>query len=289
MATAFARAQDYTQLPAEPGTLDPYLYPRIFQGEGFFARRRLKRKFQALKNAEGWLAKALEPDEKVFFVSYGVLSSMIEAFLMGWVANIINFKAFVFTSKRILFLQQKKRHRMGELKASLDYRDIASMRKNWMGVFKIRLNNGKTLKFINTPKQDAKFIASTVQALIEASAREKREEGVVNLCPHCAAPVAGFPPQCAACAGMFKNPVKAARLSLLFPGLGDFYLGHRGLAALEMIGAAFIWISLFIPETGEAPLGPVEYASAVAIGLLFMHLPDFLATRMIARKGIYPA
>lgn len=288
MSAALMEARDYSQLVTEGGADSRYLYQHIFQDSGMFSKRRLARKFRIMKGVDAFLGKILEPDEKVFHVTQGVLNSFVEQMFLGWVTNIINRKAFVFTSKRLLLIQIKGKENIGELKAVIRYASIKRLKRTWNGLLKIDLHNGKTYSFIGVPKGDRKFIASTIQGLIEKTASEASKEGQVNLCPECGARVEGLPASCAACGKPFKNPAKAAWLSLLFPGLGDFYLGHRGLATLEIAGTAFVWLSIFIPDAQE-PVTGAELAISAAISFILLHGIDALVTRHTARKGIYPA
>lgn len=287
MSAALMQAKNYTQLISQGEPEGRYLYHHIFQDQGLFAKRRLGRKFRIVQAVDAFLNQVLEPDEKVFHVTYGVLNSVLEQLFIGWVTNIINRKAFIFTSKRLLLVQLKGKEKLGELKAVISYAGIKRLKKTWYGLLKIDLNNGKAYSFIGVPKGDLKFIASTIQGLIEKTSSGDSKDGLINLCPACGARVEGFPPSCAACGKPFKNAAKAAWLSLLFPGLGDFYLGHHGLAALEMIGTAFVWLSIFIPDEKE-PLTGLELAITAVIFFAIVHGTDAVITWNTARKGIYP-
>lgn len=96
------------------------------------------------------------------------------------------------------------------------------------------------------------------------------------------------PAHCAACHGGFKLRRTAALRSLLFPGLGDWYLGHRGLAAMEIGFTTLLWIGLLLPDP-EHPQTFFGFAAGAMVVLLFIHVPDSLLTRYIAGKGLYPA
>ena len=93
--------------------------------------------------------------------------------------------------------------------------------------------------------------------------------------------------------GRFKSANRAGLLSLAFPGLGDLYLGHRGLAVVEMFGAASMWFVIFFgfwgsQNTGEPiPAGTLLMISLVAFA--FCHGLDALVTRHTGHKGLYPA
>ena len=52
----------------------------VRSGGGYFYDAR-----RIVKGVDAFLAKILEPDEKVFHVTQGVLNSMVEQMFLGWV------------------------------------------------------------------------------------------------------------------------------------------------------------------------------------------------------------
>jgi hypothetical protein len=140
------------------------------------------------------------------------------------------------------------------------------------------------------PKYDRKNI-SEISTLI----REKMGSdsittgGTEKLCPHCFSVVTGHPRVCACCKKAFKSSKKAGLLSLLFPGLGDLYLGHKGFAILEILGAAFVWISFFIPDPeSKEPVTIVSIISIAIVGFILKHGTNSFVTTKLANKGVYP-
>jgi hypothetical protein len=87
--------------------------------------------------------------------------------------------------------------------------------------------------------------------------------------------------KCPQCQADFKAPKKALIRSLLLPGLGDIYLGHRALGFLEMIGSLIVWavvISLILSG---------ERANQIT-GVIFLVLYngfDGILTLHMAKKG----
>ena len=87
--------------------------------------------------------------------------------------------------------------------------------------------------------------------------------------------------------------------SLAFPGLGDFYLGHKGFATLELLGGLFAWFvtvvdplvsgGLVDAETGEVLIVGTGYWITIAIFIGFMHSMDAIMTHHFAQKGHHPA
>ena len=81
---------------------------------------------------------------------------------------------------------------------------------------------------------------------------------------------------------------------MVFPGLGDIYLGHRMLGTMEIIGAAIAWgffgLAFLMPD-GEMG-GGLDFVSlgvVVTVVFCFVPLPDAWITRRMGLKGIYPA
>jgi hypothetical protein len=102
-----------------------------------------------------------------------------------------------------------------------------------------------------------------------------------NLCPACFKAVPPGAEACPACEAVFKGIGKAALRSLLLPGWGDMYLGHRVLGALELLGSLFVWV-LVLSMILE---GGTENVVVAGIILVFYNGFDALLTRHMARKG----
>lgn len=236
----------------------------------------------------------LNEGEKIYFISSGVEASFAESYFLGWSMYYINRTAFIFTTQRILLLQISRSGKPSQLKSQIRYSSIAKISRTIFGHCKIKFQNGKTSVFVYVPKRDKKFMQKVIEYLkdtnkVPAIDNIKWRE---NLCPYCYAVVEGFPQNCPHCQKAFKSANKAGWLSLIFPGLGDFYLGHRTFAILEILGASLVWFSFFIsvfsPKEGE----PMDAFALLLSGLVIfalMHGIDALVTRYVGRKGIYPS
>jgi hypothetical protein len=120
-------------------------------------------------------------------------------------------------------------------------------------------------------------------------------QALEHLCPRCFAAVPGHPAECPACHAGFKSARIAAQRSLLFPGLGDLYLGHRGTAVFEMLGAAIVWIRLVIAplaggtdENGNGVAARPSYWVTALVMVAIIHCIDAAMTHNFALKGHYP-
>ena len=267
----------------------PYRFDQIFRTDSWGAKRASKQKLKILQKFEGMLSRMLREGEQVYYVSYGVQNSAFEQWFLGWVAYYLNRKVFLFTTQRVLMVQFSGGYTPDDLKAELPYANIAKAKGSLLGGLQLKLADGKWMVFSGMPGSDRKTVVQIVTALREKLATASGPKaGVVNLCPHCYQTVSGFPSGCAACHGRFKSAWVAGLLSLLFPGFGDMYLGHRLFASLEILGAAMVWCAILSGAQGWATAGR-ELATTVLAMFGLMHGVDALMTGHVARKGIYPA
>ncbi len=289
-----ANAGRFQELLA-PGVSHPhYQYDKIFDDTGFFARAHSKKKFKLLKALDPVLSAMLYEGETVDFLTWGVQSSLIDHFMLGWVMYTLNRSAIVFTSHRVLLLRVDGRGRPRDLVSQIRYDAIAQVKRSLFGATLLVTRSGKKTAFEKVAKPDRKFMQQTLESL--QSSGKLESSGVMDrehLCPHCWIPVEGRPEACASCGGEFKS-IRGARIrSLIFPGLGDWYLGHRGFAVMEMAGAALAWFSVLGPQRDEFGR-PVAYAfwpdTVMTAAMLFaiMHLIDSWFTGRVAAAGIYP-
>ncbi|MFA5293389.1 MAG: hypothetical protein WC496_10190 [Phycisphaerae bacterium] len=269
----------------------PYFYDKLFSADGWKAKSLSKKKFKLLKKIHNQIEAMLYEDETVCFLTSGVESSFVESFFLGNLMYYINRRAFICTTQRIIIMQISSRNEPKSLRAQIEYSAIEEVRSTLAGNCKIKFKNGKTSVFSHIPKDDRKVVKGVIDFLrTSPDAVGANSAMVENLCPHCFVKVEGFPEKCQACDKNFKSPAKAIWLSFIFPGLGDFYLGqHKTIAAFEILFMLFVWISFFAPRAGEEPATLAGYIIGALIIIFTLHGFDALATRHIARKGIYPA
>jgi hypothetical protein len=76
----------------------------------------------------------------------------------------------------------------------------------------------------------------------------------------------------------------------MFPGLGDFYLGYRKYAMLEIIGATLLWalfLSTLVPALIAKGIEGALVAGPLFALLAVIHIGDALLTRAKARTGLH--
>ncbi|MFA5794249.1 MAG: hypothetical protein WC980_04195 [Candidatus Brocadiia bacterium] len=290
--TTIQSAKKFQQLLELKSHSMPYLFDKVFDNSGFFARRHSKKKLKLLKGIDEKLRLMLKSDEKVYFVTWGTDYSFLEAYFVGWMSHFISRMAVIFTTRRIILMSVNTSNQPRDLRSQLQYQRIEKVYRSFLGgSCVVRLRNKKEIIFSNLPNRDRKFIQKLIQDMsagLSSAPAPAEAQGKEHLCPYCYEPVKEYPPSCESCKGGFKSPRKAFNLSLLFPGLGDWYLGHRGLAVLQIVGALFVWLTLLgtLLEEGQAPK---EGLIVFGIIIVMMHLIDAFVTGHTAKKGIYPA
>ncbi|HSR41464.1 MAG TPA: zinc ribbon domain-containing protein [Longimicrobiales bacterium] len=267
----------------------PYRFETIFDDESRGARNRSKKKFKLLRAIDEELRRMLDQGEEVRFLTEGTIFTFWESYLLGWLLHFFNKRAVVLTDRRIILLQVRVwSSKPGVLASQIRYRGIAKVRGRLLGGAKLELRDGKSVRFTGMPRSDRKFLQDLVERLREAGITpESGEVGREELCPHCHAVVSLGDRECPACRGTFKSPRVAGLRSLLFPGLGDFYMGHKALATIEFLFALIVWVVLFMPGAGD-PWTRIELVFVALILIVFIHVPDAVATWYLARRGVFP-
>jgi hypothetical protein len=299
MDTLIQGASTFDELVRAEGPKSPYEFSSIFHSKGFFAKRLSKQKMKVVKQFDRDLREMLAKEERVFHVSWGIHYSVVEAYFLGMWHYMLNRRVLVFTDRRILILQADSRRKFMDLKAQVRYESITKIARWRMGVMAFALRDKTTLTLTGLPRRDRKVVREYIQSRIDVLKSQSpgaTGPGIENLCPHCYSTVRDFPPRCRSCGGVFKSPRKAFWLSFLFPGLGDWYLGHKFLGVMEGCGALAMWavvglgVSEGIADEASSEGIAVWIVLAAVAACLFMavHGVDALVTRHTARKGIYP-
>lgn len=256
-------------------------FPKL---DGWGMKRANRKRAELLARAAPVLKAALAPDERVQYVAAGVVSLWWEQVMAGWVSMLINRTTLVLTTQRLLLIHTNSRGRPESYVNQIRLDGIRSVKRGWLGgALKLTLGRGsRTLTGIR--RSDSTQLATML------TGRSTAAGGVMALCPACCAPVAGHR-ACPRCRTSVKSPRTAALRSLVLPGLGDFYLGHRFLASIEMLGSLASWVvvialllSAFDPSSGQSPT-----LAAVVGGVLLLVVNGFdaLLTYAQAKKGLH--
>lgn len=277
--------QDTASAEREQKTAGPFVLETILDRSTWGARRLSRKKVKLMSAIEGKVRSILAEGERVRYLTFGSGNSFWESYWLGWAAYFLNQRAILLTDRRMILLQIDSRRRPRDLVTQIRYPSIRKVKRTILGNTRLDLGDGNRKVFASVPKQDRTFLQK-LTSWIDASLAPDTG-GWEDLCPHCYGRVEGRPESCPACGGGIKSARKAGLLSLLFPGLGDIYLGHWKFAILEMLFAAFVWLVAMIPDPAF-PLTMEGYLLVAGLIVVFIHGPDAIATWYVGRKGLYP-
>jgi len=266
-------------LPASIAVRVEEMFPDARNGR---IKRRDRRRAEMLRKAEPVLQRALNPLEVVRFATNGVRQLTWWLLTAGSMNPFANRTTLVLTDRRVLLIHTDSKQR-------------PRMFANQLPLERIRSTTGRnSYIFIRTGREQLMFHgvkrseARQLRGLLESTAT--KQGGWQNLCPRCFTATDGAPLSCDKCGEEFKSPKKAALRSLIFPGLGDFYLGYRKYAMLEIVGATMLWalfLSTVVPAIiRRGPEGALVAGPIFAL-IAFIHIGDSLLTRAKAQTGLH--
>lgn len=275
-------------LLASPPDDNPYALKAMLPQEKGKDRRLAKRHLQLLKVADPVIRRALLPGEEVFYLSDGTRLSGFEQAFIGHVVYYYNRMVFAFTTQRILLVHVRDLKHLGIFVGEISYGDLRQVTAR-LGVLRLYFTNGQKLVFSRMPRADAKFAANFLTPMLNPRLeRDKTASALRNLCPTCLMEVTGHPAGCPHCGQPFKSAKVAALWALLFPGLGDVYLGSKFFGLYFMALAAMVWAGVFLGSPEDGTSGAPETWLGVAIVFAIMHGLDALKMAYVAKKGLFP-
>lgn len=264
-----------------------YDLPEIFKPnkKGSYRIRLNKLKVKILTTIKTKLDQILQPDERVMRVAAGTAYYPLEIFLgNGALTMLYNRYAMIATNQRLLLINTN--HRMTHVRHyfyQMPYEDIKKVKR---GLFRTSVvltpKQGKRRVFTSMKPAFSKEVFDYIRPLLDPEKNISSMEAFkTHLCPACFSALGNKLTGCSSCQADFKKPAGAAWRSLLLPGLGDLYLGHRFLGCCEMVGAFLIWCIAFVFVTA----GSTEMVVLAAMMLFFYNGFDALLTLHMGKKG----
>ena len=229
--------------------------------------------------------KMLTKDEVVQRVAAGTAYYPIEIiFGNGWLTMLYNRYALIATNQRLLMINTN--HRMTKPAHFIYQLPYSNVKKVQRGLFRRNIvlvpKKGKRRTFTSMKPYLSAEMSKFIRSQIDVEAPVTTPESTLtHLCPACFGALEKSLSNCSACAGEFKTPKKAMLKSLILPGWGDIYLGHRLLGGIELLGSLFIWL-IFL---GLLLSGLAEDLIIGLFLLVFYNGADSLLTFHMARKG----
>jgi predicted Zn finger-like uncharacterized protein len=253
--------------------------------KGKFKTRLNKLKLKLLGAVQKTVDRLLDRDERVMHIAAATAYYPAEViFGNGWMTLLYNRYILVATNKRLVAVNTNyKMNRPTHYLFQFPYNEIKKISRGLFGTsLTLTRKKGKRRTFTAVSRalsaELKAFIDSRIDPVAELEADAQSRD---NLCPACFAPLAGQLSSCPKCHAVFKSPGKAALRSLLLPGWGDIYLGHRFLGFMELLGSLLIWVFCIILLLSSDP-------SALSMGLAILLVyngMDCLLSLHMARKG----
>lgn len=250
--------------------------------KGRYKTRKNKLKVKILVAVSEVLDKALKDGEKVMRVAKGTAYYPAEIFFgNGWLTMMYNHYAILATDRRVLCININARvKRTTHYLFQILYEDIKKIKRGLLGSLAFLRKRSKKRVFTNVTRHSSKDLKDFIMEKT-ASLTETPKEVFEHICPSCFAPLKKGLSSCPTCKASFKEPKKASLRSLLLPGLGDLYLGHRTLGALELAGSLLVWAyAVLLVMSGQ------KEGLFVALFVLFVYNGfDGMLTYFMAKKG----
>jgi hypothetical protein len=265
---------------------------------GYFARRANDRRAKLLKALAPTLARMLEPGERIRYAARAVQYFLWEfAFGGHLTAHYTNQTALVLTDRRLLLIQVGGSGKPRDIKNHIRLDRVTSRRaRGWLGGhWTLQLDDGSKHAFMNLQKRDRKALEAGMPET--ASAAKAARRALEHLCPSCFSVIpgrVGEQESCSngACRIPFRDPRRAAWLSLLMPGVGDLYLRHYFFGAAEFLGSlAMLVAAIFVGVGAVGAEATEDLAIAAVAGALLIVVPrliDYPLTLHMGRKGLVP-
>ena len=253
--------------------------------KGSYKTGKNKYKIRILKAVHDKAGKILKDGEKVMRIGKGTAYYPLELFLgNGWLTMLYNHYAILCTNQRMLFVNINSRiNRSTHYLFQMPYTDIKKVKRGMVFNHLILYRRqGKRRVFTAVKGYLNKELRAFVEEMKAAAGDPApKDVSAEKLCPSCFVPLSDKLGNCPQCRAGFKEPRKAMLRSFILPGLGDIYLGHRALGALEMLGAILVW--MFVISSLLA--GGAENFIVAAVILVFFNGLDGVLTCHMAQKG----
>ena len=253
--------------------------------KGSYKTRRNKLNLKILKAIHGTLDRMLQSDEQVIQIGKAMAYYPAEIlFGNGYLTMMYNYYAVVGTNQRLLFINvNSKISKPTHYYFQIPYEGIKKVTTGLFGTSLI-LSRQKGKRRIFTGMK--RYMAKGFQQLIrdrQPLAKDAKSVAAIaeDLCPSCFMPLAKNLLKCPKCKAAFKKPATAFIRSLLLPGLGDIYLGHRLLGSLELLVSVVVW-TIVVHSVLQGDQASLVVALII---LVFYNCFDGILTRHMARKG----
>jgi hypothetical protein len=254
------------------------------QSGGWREKRANEARLDLIQKNAAVLERCLSGRDRVRYIVLVREQLWWEAFAAGQWAMLLNRNVLVATDEKLLIIHADGKGRPIHFVNQIPYGAIKKL-SGFLATMTILTTKEK--RVFNTQSAARKAIVP----LVPIGPKEAATGGLEYLCPACFAPSPRHVEQCASCLAKFKSPGTAAMRSLFVPGLGTWYVGNKGFAALQLVRASLLW--LFLLAIGLHALTSAKRDRGDAVLFLFLlvfvlltHVMDSAISRAQAKKGL---
>lgn len=230
----------------------------------------IERRRTKLLQKLGFLARFLEADERVLFVTTSCSPfTLLEQMTMGaaWLMAVKR-AVLVFTNKRLLHIPATTKYQYRGSIAQVLYQDCKRLRIKGSSLV-AEYHNGRKEKFCAIPRGD-RAIVQRFRLEADEGDRPSACPQRNHLCPGCTQLLPPETVMCPSCGLEFKSKAKALKLSLLLPGGGYFYTNHVGLGLVDAIVESYLLFIMLVGLIGTL-VGELHVLRSVfMLGLIFV-------------------
>ena len=250
--------------------------------KGSYRTRQNKLKVKILVAVAEAMDKLLSQGETVLKVGKGIAYYPTEILLgNGWLTMMYNHYAILATDRRLLFVNINSRvQRTTHYLFQMLYADIRKIKRGLTGNLVFQRVKSKRRIFTGVRRFCSRELKDFIMEKKDLAVSGPSEI-LESICPSCYIPLQKNLQICPSCKAAFKRPAKASLRSFLLPGLGDFYLGHRALGALELMGSLVVWAYALLSILS----GQREGIFVAGFLLLFYNGVDAILTYHMGKKG----
>lgn len=258
------------------------LFPQI---EGWFAKGRVRVKFQEVQRLESLLEQLLLKGEQVLLVTSGCEGTLSSLFRRGGLKMATTSgRAIVMTNLRVLSFRTKDNGKPLNMIWSILYSQLEALEVTLLGYTKLELQDGCQLYYTKIKKQDQvlmqKLVEENRQIFADCHFDPDVTQSCEQLCGVCFGAIPADQYQCRHCGAVYWSPLEIGIRSFLFPSWGEIVMKHYVMAYFEF--------NLFFVSVLMSLVAAIQGMFLVAALIFFLtSLADAVLTMQAAAKGLY--